>query len=112
MAREFLTNDTCIIANDSVDVIVSSVTHDMEALCDVLKKKKVKEKLKSCSFMEGLDYKHLYSLVKQTSFNQMIEALCCAKEEQPDLHFNEIDPCPTMVPLKCTLGMNGSPCVN
>ena len=84
----------------------------MQALHDVLRKKKVKGKLESCSFMEGLGYNDLISLVRRNSFDHMIEALCCAKEEQPDLRFNEKDSCPTMVPLKCTLGMNGSPCVN
>ena len=39
----------------------------------------------------------------------MIEAIYCAKVEQPELHINKTKPCPKIIPLtlKCTHGTNG-----
>ncbi len=37
----------------------------------------------------------------------MVEKMCCSMEEEKDLHIDKTKPCPKMIPLKCTHGMNG-----
>lgn len=38
----------------------------------------------------------------------MVQAVCCPKVEQPDLHIDTSRPCPRLIPFRCTHGENAS----
>eukprot|EP00956_Cyclotella_meneghiniana_P028855 scaffold68305_cov22-Cyclotella_meneghiniana.AAC.1 len=43
----------------------------------------------------------------------MVNAVCCVKEERPDIHIDKDKPCPKFIPFRCTHGgPNGGKCQN
>ena len=88
-----------------VDERMSSLEHFMAAILCVLKWKDVKAELEKYGAAgNNLTYKETYESMRKAGGYQMIEAVCCPKVNQPDLHLDKSEKCPKLIPFKCTHG--------
>ena len=91
-----------------VDEKISGLEHIMAALLGVLKRNDVKEDLEKYDG-DGLKYDELYDVTRKAGAHPMVEAVCCDKEEVPELHIDKEKPCPKFIPLHCTHNGYGKP---
>jgi len=91
-----------------VDEKISGLEHIMAALLGVLKRNDVKEDLEKYDG-DGLKYDELYDVTRKAGAHPMVEAVCCDKEEVPELHIDKEKPCPKFIPLHCTHDGYGKP---
>ncbi len=91
-----------------VDEKTSALEHMMVALLRVMKRKNVKEFLQLQDLKDGaLTYDTLLDHLRKAGSYQMISAICCPKEEEPDQHIIKSKPCPKFTPLRCTHSEDG-----
>jgi len=68
----------------------------------------VKNITAACVFKIVKDKKDVSDhLLSRVLAGQMVEAVCCPRVEQPLLHIDKSKPCPKLIPLKCTHGVDG-----
>eukprot|EP00986_Skeletonema_menzelii_P017430 scaffold19452_cov150-Skeletonema_menzelii.AAC.1 len=90
-----------------VDEKVSGLENAMDALYRVLISPDVKQILQHYEPNEGeTSLDDLLGVLQRRSSHQMVELVCCRKEEQPDLHIDKSTECPQMIPFRCTHGKN------
>ncbi len=88
-----------------VDEKVSGLEHAMEALYSVLSKSDAKESLQCYEVGEGeASLDDFVKVLRLRSSHKLVDLVCCAKEEQPDLHIDKEKECPRMIPFLCTHG--------
>mmetsp|Transcript_16075 Transcript_16075/g.32284 ORF Transcript_16075/g.32284 Transcript_16075/m.32284 type:complete len:272 (+) Transcript_16075:2157-2972(+) len=91
-----------------VDDKTSGLEHYMSSVLSLLTKADVKEVLKDADVSpHGLTYEESVEVLKKAGSYQFVDAMCCNKEEQPELHWHHDKPCPKTIPLKCTHGVGG-----
>ena len=95
-----------------VDEKISGFEHANRALYAVLHRANVKEQLQRYNG-EGLSLQETLTVCRETSAFAMVNAVCCVKEERPDIHIDKDKPCPKFIPFRCTHGgPNGGKCQN
>ena len=78
-----------------VDEKISGLEHYMAALLAVFKWNSVKEGLEGYSDVgDRLGYDSLVQVLRKAGAFQMVEAVFCPKEEQPDMHIDRANPVP------------------
>ena len=86
-----------------MDEKTSGLQHMMAAILGFIKKAQVKAYLEGYhNDGEGLMYDDLVSVLWKAGCFRMVDAICCGKVEQPQLHFDKTKPCPKMVLLRCS----------
>ena len=86
-----------------VDEKISGLEHMMVALLGVMKWKAVAELFQGYADVgSALRYDALVEALRKAGAYQFIEAVCCPKVEQPDLHIDKSKRIPTTIPLRCT----------
>jgi hypothetical protein len=94
-----------------VDEKISGFEHVNRALGEVLKRNRIKTVLEAQQSQNGLSYQQTCIVVNQKSAFAMVDAVCCEKEERPDIHIDKDKPVPRFIPFLCTHGgANGSKC--
>lgn len=91
-----------------VDEKMSALEHFMASMFEVSKWKCVSEGLEGFA-VDGkkLTLEEATDLFRKAGSHQMIEAMCCEKRDEPDLHIDKSKSCPKMIPLQCTHGTDG-----
>ena len=93
-----------------VDEKVSAMEFAMEAMYD-LSRNDPEVKAMFDSFKaekdEEISADEFREILRLRGSHKLVERMCCAKKEEPDLHIDKDKPCPKVIPLKCTHGLNG-----
>jgi hypothetical protein len=76
-----------------------------------LKRKEISSELEKYTG-DGLSLEQTIHIVKQRSAFTMVDAVCCKKEERPDIHIDKSMPCPKFIPFSCTHGGPNGKCPN
>lgn len=91
------------IQKSCVDEKISSLQHKMAGIKTVCRRKEVKDQLEKYDG-SGFSFPQTVDIVKHCNTFTMCEAVCCDKEEHPDMHIDKKKPCPKFIPLTCTHG--------
>ena len=90
-----------------VDELKSAVEHAMVALLYILKFPHIKAIADQYQPDEDeVPYDELVTILKQAGYAKLVERMSCPRVECPDFWYDETKPCPTMIPLRCTHGMD------
>lgn len=110
--RDVLSKFSKIVCNplpeSCVDEKTTGLEHCMSAVLSLITQPDVKAVLEDAVvYSHGLTYDEFAEVLKKAGSYQFVDAMCCDKEEQPELQICQDVPCPKTIPLKCTHGVDG-----